>query len=34
MYSHERRLPVSMINDEFEVGFELPISVVRAKRRL
>jgi hypothetical protein len=34
MHSHERRLPGSMIDDEFEVCFELLLSVVLAKRRM
>ena len=34
MQSHERRLPGSMIDDEFEVCFELMLSVMLAKRRL
>jgi hypothetical protein len=34
MHSHERCLPGSMIHDEFEVCFELLLSVMLAKRRL
>jgi hypothetical protein len=34
MHSHERRLPGSMIDDEFEVCFEFLLSVVLAKRRV
>jgi hypothetical protein len=34
MHAHERRLPGSMIDDEFEVCFELLLSVMLAKRRL
>jgi hypothetical protein len=34
MHSHERRLPGSMTDDEFEICFELLLSVVLAKRRL
>jgi hypothetical protein len=34
MHSHECRLPGSMIDDEFEVCFELLLSVVLAKRRM
>jgi hypothetical protein len=34
MHSHERRLPDTMIDDEFEVCFELLLSIMLAKRRL
>jgi hypothetical protein len=34
MHPHERRLAGSMIDDEFEVCFELLLSFVLAKRRL
>jgi hypothetical protein len=34
MHSHERRLPGSMIDDEFEVCFKLMLSVMLAKRRM
>jgi hypothetical protein len=34
MHSHERRLPGSTIDDEFEVCFELFLVVMLAKRRL
>jgi hypothetical protein len=34
MHSHERRLHGSMIDDEFQVCFELLFSVMLAKRRL
>jgi hypothetical protein len=33
LHLHERRLARSMIDDEFEAGFELLLSVVLAKRR-
>jgi hypothetical protein len=34
LHSHERRLAVSMIDDEFEVCFKFLLSVVLAQRRL
>jgi hypothetical protein len=35
MHLHDRRLPGSMVDDEFEVCFELLLSVIMlAKRRL
>jgi hypothetical protein len=34
VHSHERRLPGSMIDDEFEVCFELQVPVMLAKRRM
>jgi hypothetical protein len=34
MHSHERRVPGSMIDDEFEVCFKLLLSVMITKRRV
>jgi hypothetical protein len=34
VHSHERRLPGSMIDDEFEVCFKLLLSIMLAKRRM